>query len=153
MEGLERILGEHRLFVGLPQPFVALAAGCARNVAFNAGDYLFRSGDPADWIYLVRHGHVALEAAVPGRGAVMFETVSEGDVAGLTWLLPPYRWDHDARAIEPTRALALDATCLRNKWETDHDLGCEVLKRFLGLLVQKVNAARFQVLDIYARHY
>jgi CRP-like cAMP-binding protein len=153
MEGLERFVGEHPLFAGLPQPFVALAAGCARNVVFKPGEYLFRSGDPADWIYLVRHGRVALEIVAPGQGTVVFETVGEGDVAGLTWLLPPYRWDHDARAIEPTRALALDANCLRNKWEADHALGYEVLKRFLGVLVQKVNAARFQVLDIYARHY
>nr|WP_294544724.1 cyclic nucleotide-binding domain-containing protein [uncultured Rhodopila sp.] len=151
MEGLERFLGEHPLFAGLPRPFLALAAGCARNAAFQTDDYIFHSDDPADWIHLIRHGRAALEIAVPGRGAVVFKTIGEGDVVGLTWLLPPYRWGYDARAAEPTRTLALDARCLRDKCEADHDLGYEVLKRFLGVLVQRLHAARLQMLDVYGR--
>lgn len=149
MEGLERILGEHKMFAGLGQPFLELAAGCAKNVVFNADDYLFHAEDPADWIYLIRHGRVALEITTPHRGAIQFETVGEGDLVGLTWLLPPYRWGYDARAIELTRALALDASCLRNKCETDHSLGYEILKRFLPVLVQRLQAARLQMLDVY----
>ncbi len=149
MQGLERILGEHKMFAGLGQPFLELAAGCARNVVFAADDYLFHAEDPADWIYLIRHGRVALEITTPHQGAVQFETVGEGDLVGLTWLLPPYRWGYDARAIELTRALALDASCLRNKCETDHNLGYEILKRFLPVLVQRLQAARLQMLDVY----
>jgi hypothetical protein len=40
MEGLERIVSEHRLFQGLGPEFVNLAAGCAKNVRFNA-DQIF----------------------------------------------------------------------------------------------------------------
>ena len=150
MEGLERILGEHRLFAGLGQPFVELAAGCAKNVVFKADEYLFHADDAADWIYLVRHGRAAWEIATPSRGAVQFETVGEGEVVGLTWLLPPYRWGYDARASELTRAIALDARCLRDKCEADHDLGYEILKRFLPVLVQRLQATRLQMLDVYA---
>jgi CRP/FNR family cyclic AMP-dependent transcriptional regulator len=150
MEGLERILGEHRLFSGLGQPFLELAAGCAKNVVFKADDYLFHADDAADWIYLIRHGRVALEVATPSRGAVQFETVGEGEVVGLTWLLPPYRWGYDARATELTRAIALDARCLRDKCEADHDLGYAILKRFLPVLVQRLQATRLQMLDVYA---
>ena len=74
MEGLERIVSEHRLFQGLGSEFVNLVAGCAKNVRFNADQYLFHAEDPADWIYLIRHGLVALEMATPGRGAVQYET-------------------------------------------------------------------------------
>jgi hypothetical protein len=52
MEGLEQIVSEHRLFQGLGPEFVNLAAGCAKNVRFNADQYLFHAEDPADWIYL-----------------------------------------------------------------------------------------------------
>ena len=149
MEGLERILGEHRLFAGLGQPFLELAAGCAKNVVFKADEYLFHADDAADWIYLIRHGRVALEVATPSRGAVQFETVGEGEVVGLTWLLPPYRWGYDARATELVRAIALDAKCLRDKCEADHDLGYEILKRFLPILVQRLQATRLQMLDVY----
>ena len=150
MQGLERILGEHRLFAGLGQPFLELAAGCAKNVRFDPDDYLFHADDPADWIYLVRHGRVALEVTTPSRGAIQFETVGEGEVVGLTWLLPPYRWGYDARATELTRTIALDARCLRDKCEADHHLGYEILKRFLPVLVQRLQATRLQMLDVYA---
>jgi len=149
MDGLERILAGHRLFAGLGQPFIDLAAGCAKNVVFRPDDHLFHAEDPADWIYLLRHGRVALEMAIPGRGAMQFETLGEGEIVGLTWLLPPYRWGYDARAVELTRALALDARCLRDKCEADHDLGYELLKRFLPVLVQRLQATRLQMLDVY----
>lgn len=151
MEGLERILAEHRLFAGLGQPFIELAAGCAKNTVFRPDEYVFHAEEPADWIYLVRHGRVALELATPGHGAIQFETVGEGEIVGVTWLLPPYRWGSDARAIELTRAIALDARCLRDKCEADHDLGYEVLKRFLPVLVQRLQATRLQMLDVYGR--
>jgi len=149
MQGLERILGEHRLFAGLGQPFLELAAGCAKNVRFDADEYLFHADDPADWIYLIRHGRVALEVTSAASGVVRFETVGEGEMVGMTWLLPPYRWGYDARATEMTRALALDARCLRDKCEADHHLGYEILKRFLPVLVQRLQATRLQMLDVY----
>ena len=149
MEGLERIVAEHRLFEGLGPEFVKLCTGCAKNVRFNNDQYLFHADDPADWVYLIRNGRVALEVATPARGAVRFETLGEGEIVGLTWLLPPYRWGYDARAIELTRAIALDAKCLRDKCEADHDLGYALMKRFLPVLVQRLQATRLQVLDVY----
>jgi len=151
MEGLERILGEHRLFSGLGQEFIDLAAGCAKNTRFNADEFLFHAEDPADWIYLVRHGRIALELASPGHGAIQFETVGEGEIVGLTWLLPPYRWGYDARALDLTRAIALDARCLRDKCEADNRLGYALFKRILPVLVQRLHAMRLQMLDVYGR--
>jgi CRP/FNR family transcriptional regulator, cyclic AMP receptor protein len=151
MEGLERIVAEHPLFAGLGAEFVALAAGCAKNTRFDADQYLYHADDGADWIYLVRHGRVALEMVTPGRGAVTFDTIGEGDIVGLTWLLPPYRWGYDARALELVRAIALDARCLRDKCEADHDLGYELMKRFLPVLVQRLQATRLQILDVYGQ--
>ena len=149
MEGLERIVAQHQLFAGLGPEFVKLAAGCAKNARFDTDQYLFHAEDAADWVYLVRHGRVALEMVTPGRGAVTFDTISEGDIVGLTWLLPPYRWGYDARATELVRTIALDARCLRDKCEADHDLGYELMKRFAGAMGERLRATRLQVLDVY----
>lgn len=149
MEGLERIVGEHKLFAGLGDEFITLAAGCAKNVVFAADQFLFHSDDPADWLYLIRHGRVGLEVVTPGRGAVRFQTIGENELVGLSWLLPPYRWGYDARAMELTRAIAIDARCLRDKCEADHDLGYAILKRFLPVLVERLQATRLQMLDLY----
>jgi CRP/FNR family transcriptional regulator, cyclic AMP receptor protein len=129
MEGLERIVKQHPFFAGLEDGFTKLVCGCAKNVLFEAGQYLFQEGTPADQFFLLRHGRVALQLATPGRDPVTFQTVGEGEIVGVSWLIPPYRWTYDAKALELTRALAMDGVCLRQKCEVDHDLGYDMMKR------------------------
>jgi CRP-like cAMP-binding protein len=152
MEGIESIVSEHPFFAALDEAFCQLVCGCAKNVVFEAGRYLFHEGDPADQFYLLRHGTVALQIASPGRGAVTFQTLGEGEIAGVSWLIPPYRWAYDAKALEPIRAIAMDASCLRQKCEADHDLGYELMKRFMSVLIQRLQATRIQILDVYGSH-
>ena len=120
-----------------------------QTAVFETGNYIFREGENADNFYLIREGKVALETNVPGQGAVTVQTLSKGEVLGWSWLVPPFRWSFDARAIEPTRAIALDGKCLRDKCEADPRLGFELLKRFAGVIVSRLQAARMQTLDIY----
>ncbi len=152
IEGLERIVREHPFFAGLDEEFIKLVCGCAKNVRFEAGQYVFHEGEPADQFYLLRQGRVALQIASPGRGAVTFQTLGEGEIVGVSWLIPPYRWTYDAKALELTRAIAMDATCLRQKCEADHDLGYDMMKRFMPVLIQRLQAARMQILDVYGAH-
>lgn len=149
MQSLDRILSEHPFFTGLQPAYLALVSGCAKNVRFEPGEYLLREGAPADWFYLLRHGHVALQVNVPGRGAKSVQTLHAGEVVGVSWLIPPYRWNYDARALEPVRAIALDAACLRGKCEADHHLGYDLMQRFMPVLIQRLHAARLQFLDVY----
>jgi CRP/FNR family transcriptional regulator, cyclic AMP receptor protein len=149
MEGLERILREHPFFANLEQGFTKLVCGCAKNVRFEAGEYLCREGQPADEFFLLRYGRVALELTAPGRGAITFQTLGPGEIVGISWLIPPYRWNYDAKALELIRALAMDGACLRGKCETDHDLGYEMMKRFVPILVQRLQATQLQILDVY----
>ena len=149
METLERLLAEHDLFRGLDDPYVTLLTGCAANVRFHDGAFLFREGEPADRFFVLREGRVALEIGAPGRGPIVIQTLGHDDVLGYSLLFPPYRWRFDARAIEPTRALALDGQCLRGKCDEDPVLGYELMKRFAGIALQRLQATRLQLLDVY----
>jgi len=149
--GLEHIVREHPFFAGLDEAFVELVVGCAKNVRFEPGAYLCREGSPADQLYLIREGRVVLEIAAPGRGAIVFQTVGEGEIVGISWLFPPYRWNYDVRAVERVRAISMDATCLRDKCEADHTLGYDVMKRLVPILMQRLQATRLQILDVYGK--
>jgi CRP-like cAMP-binding protein len=149
METLERILSAHPFFAELDPEHLRLLAGCAANVRFDAGGFVVRAGDEADQFFLIRHGKVALELAAPGHPPLVVQTLGEGDILGWSWLIPPHRWTFDAVAVEPTRALALDGTCLRTKCEADHHLGYELLKRVAHVLAQRLEATRLQLLDVY----
>jgi CRP/FNR family transcriptional regulator, cyclic AMP receptor protein len=149
MRTLDSIVVESPVFAELTPEHAELVAGCATNTGFEAGGFLFREGDQADTFYLVRHGRVILETFVPGRGAVSIETVEAGGIVGWSWLFPPYRWHFDARALDPVRAVAFDGRCLRGKCAEDHDLGYELLNRFAAVLVERLEAMRLQLLDVY----
>lgn len=151
IKALEDLLAETPFFKDLDPAYRSMLAGCGMNVVFRAGDFLFRENDPADRFFLIRAGKVALEIAVPGRGPVIIQTVQEGEVLGWSWLVPPYRMQYDARAVELTRAIAFDGACIRKKCEEDPKLGYEFFKRFVVLIVQRLSALRLQLLDVYGQ--
>ncbi|MDJ0945270.1 MAG: cyclic nucleotide-binding domain-containing protein [Kiloniellales bacterium] len=146
---LEPYLAEHPLFRDLNSDYVALLSECAFNVRFAEGERIFRHGEPADRFFLIRHGIVSLEIWSPTQGPLTIQTLGPGEVLGWSWLFPPYKWHFDARATEPTRAVALDGKCLRGKCDQDPKLGYEMMKRFSALIHARMQAARLQIMDIY----
>ena len=151
MESLERILKELPFFAGLQPDYLTLITSCASNVRYDAGDYIFRAGEPAQKFYLVRHGQVAVELSSPARGTVAVDTLMEGDVLGYGWLYPPHIWSFDAHAVAMTRAIAIDAKCLLTKCESDARFGFEMLKRFSQVIIRRLQAAQLQLLDMYGK--
>jgi CRP-like cAMP-binding protein len=146
---MDEVLREHPLFEGLGSEYLELLAGCGHNVVYHAGEAIARQGNAADSFYLIRHGHVAVQISVPGRGPVTIETLGEGDVVGWSWLLPPYEWHFDVEAVELTRGVAFDVRCVRDKFESDPRLGFELLRRFAAIIVDRLQATRLRLLDFY----
>jgi CRP-like cAMP-binding protein len=146
---LEPLLREHRFLRELSDDHVRFMAGCARNVRYAAGELLFRESDPADALLLLRSGGVVLEVDVPGRGVVRLESAGEGEMLGWSWLFPPYRHQLDARALEPVRALAFDAACLRKKMAENHDFGYALAIELLAQAHKRLGGLRLLRLDLY----
>ena len=146
---LEPLLRDHPFLSELEPEYLALLAGCAKNVRFREGSFMFREGEPADQCYLIREGKMALEIAAPGRGSVIVQTLAAGDVAGFSWLLKPHQWQFDGRVIEPVHAFALDGVCLRGKCADDPRLGFELTQLFARLAIRRLQATRLRLLDVY----
>jgi CRP/FNR family cyclic AMP-dependent transcriptional regulator len=149
METLERLIAEHPFFKGLEDRYIQLVVGCASNVRFDGKQFLFREGEEANMFYIIRTGKVALEINAVERGSLIIDTIEPGEVLGWSWFVAPYRWRFDARALELTRAIALDGKCLRTKCEDDHHLGYELMKRVSAVMEQRLHAARVQLMDLY----
>lgn len=149
VESLARPLSEHSVCRGLLAEHIEFLSGCARQLRVPAGRFLIREGQPADALYLVRVGKLAVEVHDGGRGAIALETVGPDDALGWAALNPPFLWTADARAIEPTVVLAIDAACLRAKLEADHTFGYRFTTRLLAEVYERLERARLQVLDVY----
>ncbi|MGZ3460209.1 MAG: cyclic nucleotide-binding domain-containing protein [Archangium sp.] len=140
---------EHPFLRGLSAEQVKAIACDARAVSFPPGALLLREGDPADTLYLLRAGRVALETNIPGQGPTRLETLKAGDILGLGWLFPPYRWHLDGRAVEPVEAFALGVECLRGPSPEHPVLEPALAMRLLRQLYERLERVRMQRLDVY----
>ena len=104
--------------------------------------------EPARTFYLLESGKVAVEIEVSGVAHTL-QTLREGDVLGVSWLFPPYRWHFGARALQATAALRFDGEAVRRELDLDHELGYLLLHRFAAVLDNRLQAARLQLLDLY----
>jgi CRP-like cAMP-binding protein len=149
MKSMADLIREHAFVAGMTETQLETVAGCAKNVVFEPGASVIREGQSADEFHLIREGHVALEIYAPRRGSHVLQTVGPNEILGASWIIPPYRWTSDGRAIERVRAFAFDGKCLRDKCEADPALGYALMKRFVPILIQRMTAARMQAMDLY----
>lgn len=145
------LLAEHSFFHDMTPQALDLLAGCAKNVHYEAGRYIAREGDKANTFYALRWGRVAVQVHAPERGPVVVQTLGTGDVLGWSWLFPPYEWRFDAVAMESTSAVEFDGACLRGKCEHDVAIGFAFVRRFAHVIVQQLEAASLQLVDLYGR--
>jgi CRP/FNR family transcriptional regulator, cyclic AMP receptor protein len=141
------LIKAHPFFKDLDPHQQRLLADCAMEKTFEAGEIIFREGDPANRFYLILEGKVALESYIIGRGRLEIQDIEAGDVLGWSWLLPPYYWQFDARALVETKALFFYATPLRDEAENDHELGYELFKRISQVMLKRLQATRRRLLE------
>jgi len=148
---LKEALTAHHFTEGMAPEHIDMMMDCVvGHSTFEEDDVIFRAGSPAERIYLLEDGEVALEVHSPAKPHRIIQTVSGGDILGWSWLFEPYRWSFDARALVPTTAIVLDATKVRRCVEEHADVGVIVIKRIAGLVVRRLQATRLQLLDLYA---
>ena len=150
---IEALLAEHPFFKDMLPKYRTLIAGCGKNVVFAAGELIAKDTEPADQFFAIRHGRVSIELHSPERGSLILQTLEAGDIVGWSWLFPPYRWTFDVRAIEQVRAISFDGACLRGKCERDPAMGYDFMKRFAQTFMQRLQAARLQLLDLYGSDF
>jgi CRP/FNR family cyclic AMP-dependent transcriptional regulator len=146
---LEERLAQHPFLRGLDGESIEALASSAREERFAPGTYILREGREAASLYLLEQGRVSLEIHGVQHGQIVIETIEAGECLGWSWLFPPYVWHFSGRAIEEVRTLALAGAAVRALCEADHALGYEMMKRVAGILIDRLQATRFQLLDVY----
>ena len=120
----------------------------AEEVEFTTGQIIFREGEPANRFYLIQSGRIVVEAPAPRRTPVPIEILTAGDVLGWSWLFPSFAWHFQARALEPTRAIACDGAHLLVHSEEDHDFGYELMKRVAQVVIHRLQETRKHIVRV-----
>lgn len=152
MISMAEALAVHHFLDGLHPDFLAHLAEVARFVEFQSGQFILRQGALASEFYLIRSGKVTVELFSGEGGPVVIQTLSEGDVLGWSWLIPPYHWKFDARAVESTQAIVLDGNILKKAFQEFPAFGFEILQRFTRVISDRLEAERLKLVNLYAAH-
>ena len=127
-----------------------LLVGVSSLVEVEAGQELFREGDPEDYLYVVIQGRVAIEMMVPGRGRMRIYTAEPMDVVGWSSVTPVVRRrTAGAQAVLPSCLVRQDAAALRQLCEEDYELGYIVMRRMANVVASRLLTTRLQLLDMF----
>jgi CRP-like cAMP-binding protein len=109
----DALLARSELFSALdPGAVRGIAAQC-RPLCLQRNDLVFSEGDPADELYLVRSGRVAIaKRSIDGRESVV-ALMEEGDLFGEMSLFDEEGRSADARALEPCELLGVPFAPIR----------------------------------------
>jgi CRP-like cAMP-binding protein len=143
------IIAEHPFLLGMQTRHLEVLAECAMPTQFARDTLIFREGDLANRFYLIQTGRVVLESKAPDGEKVLVERLGDGDALGWSWLFPPYYWNFDARAVQPTTAIFFYGTRLRTQCDEDRDFGFELVRRMAMVAIRRLQATRKQLLSTH----
>lgn len=142
-------MADHRFFQPLEPEMRERLAECAEYVKYDKGARILTEGDPANSFFAIQGGRVAVGVHTPHRGLAIIETLQTGDVLGWSWLLPPYRWNFDAVALAPVRAIEFHAQCIRPYLDENPKAAYALVTGIAGVMEERLQSARMRLIDLY----
>jgi len=147
MQSIENYLSTHSFFAGLEDGFMKFLSNSAKELRIKEGGVLFQQGKPADKFYLLRSGQVSVQVPALVGPTLELQVLGEDQMLGWSWLIPPYRWNFQARALEDTELLEFDGSVILARCEEDPKFGYELFKRFAALMSERLDSARQKIMD------
>jgi len=126
-------------------------AALAWSVEWEPDEIIFREGEVGRYLYIIEEGRVALEVRKPpSQESITILTVGRGQIFGWSSVFYDRPKSATARALVPTRALALDARGLSQLFDKNPELGYILTRRLLQVVSERLKATRLQLLDVFA---
>jgi hypothetical protein len=141
------LVAQQPFFKGMDERLLELLSDSILEIRFRPGDWIYRQGESANRFYLILEGKVLIESEVKDRGVLPIRTLGPGDDLGWAWLFPPYHMHFSACAVDSTRTIFFYGTRLREKCETNHELGYQLMKRVAEVVVRNLNATQQRLLE------
>ena len=132
-------LAQSEIFADLCQPdLMAIAAFCYEEM-FEDDAAILKEGDPADKLFIVQRGKIALEKMVQlGRHSTprnaTIQYVVSGEAAGFSALAWPHVYSTSGICVEPTRVITVDGPALRDYLASNPAAGYKVMSTLTTLI-------------------
>ena len=115
---------------------------------FEAGERLIQQGKTYEHIYIIEEGLVGIYLELGPMTRRQIQAASDFDIVGWAALLPPYRAQSTAMAIETSKVLALNGKELADLCHTYPKIGCCVHRGLASMLTVRLHHAYTQLMGI-----
>lgn len=143
---LAKRLDRSEVFAGLSEADRLAIAEFCHEEAYDEDRALLVEGEPADRLFVIERGKVALEKKVQlGRHSTprnaTIDYILPGHVAGFSALVAPFIYSTSAICVEPTRVVVVDGVALR-AYLADHPAaGFAILSTLASLIGSRYRRA------------
>lgn len=135
------------IFKGMSAEQIQTLASSATVRHHEPGACLFKQGESADHCHIIISGRVSVQIPSIYGPPLIVQTIADEGVLGWSWLIPPYRWAFESIAQNATDVIEFNGAALRNACESDPELGYQLMKRFAGLMSQRLGEAREKMME------
>jgi len=147
---IARHLSEQNFFSDLSQEHIEWLAEQAVETRFDADQLVARQGERADRFFLLLEGGLGVEIPAIAGPKLEVTQLGPGQIFGWSWLIRPYKWHFNARALESTRVLDFDGKAILEHCEEDHSFGYALFKLFSYLMATRLESAQRKMMDQWA---
>jgi CRP/FNR family cyclic AMP-dependent transcriptional regulator len=112
---------------------------CGRT--YNAGDYIFREGDPGNEMFIIQTGKVKITKQVKEGVDKTLVVLGAGDFFGEMAVIDKAERSANAIAMEPSRLIALDEEVFEMHMQTNP----KIVKKILKNLTSRLREANDQI--------
>ncbi|HEU5163666.1 MAG TPA: cyclic nucleotide-binding domain-containing protein, partial [Thermoanaerobaculia bacterium] len=120
----------------------------AERRTLSSGEILFEAGDQATNLYILEHGEIALEVAIPGPEKRELMRLAPGQVFGWSAILGRHLETATARAVAPSEVIVIEARSLLASIESNNRLGVDLYRTLAGVIASRLFATRVQMLEL-----
>ncbi len=138
-------LASFSLFAGLSQKQLDLLAPMFWRANFSEGERVFSQGDPANHIYVLESGEVALRFFPYDGGSLDIESIRPGGVFGWSAALGREVYTSAAICVTDVTLIATPGNDLRRLMREHKALGVLLLDRMSQVVAHRLNSFRSQL--------
>jgi CRP-like cAMP-binding protein len=115
--------------------------------SYNAGDVIFREGDPGTEMFIIQSGKVKISKLIKGGDEKTLVILGPGDFFGEMAVIDKDNRSANAIALEPSRLISLDEDVFEMHMQTNP----KIVKKILKNLSTRLREANQQIANLMIR--
>jgi len=140
------LLKQYGFFKGFSEGEFKKLADIAVEQSYKAGFQIWKKGDPAKNLYLLKEGKVVMVmdcymSADKLSMQVTVDIATKGDAMGWSAVVAPYRYTLGARCIDDSEAIVFDAEKLNELLNKDSTLGFKFMQATAKVIASRLTHA------------